>query len=283
MYLRWLSLLTVVVLAPQPMRAETVDDLLKAAETALLKKQTEEALKLASQAIAADPKNARAYFLRGVAHDVLRRHAEAVGDLDKALALDPKAPEAYDLRGSAHFKLGHIRESLADFDQFLVLKPEARPGHWRRGITCYYAGQFEEGRKQFAAYEQVDTNDVENAVWHYLCVARTAGVAKARAALLKIGSDRRVPMMEVYALFAGQAQPADVLAAAQAGTPTAEQLQQRLFYAHLYLGLYHEAAGEPVRALEHLTKAAADYRLPHYMGDVARVHVELRRQESQRP
>ena len=47
------------------------------------------------------------------------------------------------------------------------------------------------------------------------------GVDKARAGILKIGRDRRVPMMEVYALFAGKAQPADVLAAAKRGEPGA--------------------------------------------------------------
>lgn len=276
------TLLAVVPFAFQSARADTADDLLKAAEAALAKKQIEEALKLASKAISLDPKNARAHYVRGVVYELSQRHAEAVADFDKAIALEPKAADAYDYRGSAHFKLGHIKESLADFDKFLELKPDARPGHWRRGITCYYAGEFEEGRKQFAAYEQVDTNDVENAVWHFLCAARVDGIEKARAALLKIGKDRRVPMMQVYDLFAGRAKPEDVLAAAQAGNPPPEQFRQRRLYAHLYLGLYSEATGERQRALDHLTKAVENSQVGHYMGDVARVHRDLLRRESQR-
>jgi lipoprotein NlpI len=59
-------------------------------------------------------------------------------------------------------------------------------------------------------------------------------------------------------------------------------LRQQLFYAHLYLGLYHEATGDQPRALEHLTKAAGDYQPGHYMGDVARVHRDLLRKNLQR-
>ena len=65
-----------------------------------------------------------------------------------------------------------MKESLADFDKFLALRPAEKNGHWKRGISLYYAGRFEDGKKQFEGYENVDTNDVENAVWHFLCNAR---------------------------------------------------------------------------------------------------------------
>ena len=144
-----------------------------------------------------------------------------------------------------------------------------------RGISLYYAGRYADGCKQFEGYEKVDTNDVENAVWHYLCNVRVVGRDKARAALLKIGNDKRVPMMVVYKLFQGEAKPEDVLAAAQADAVPKERRNAALFYAHLYLGLYWESEGDKKKALEHLTQAATKYRIGHYMGDVARVHAEL--------
>src|SRR5262249_55171572 len=161
-----------------------------------------------------------ALLLRGIVHEALENHKEAIADFDRMLAIDPKEAEAYNHRGSEQFKLGHLAESLADFDRFLELRPDERPGHWKRGITLYYLGKFDEGRKQFEGYEKVDTNDVENAVWHYLCTARLLGADKARASLLKIGKDARVPMMEVYALFGGKAKPEDVLAAAEDDRPS---------------------------------------------------------------
>ncbi|NNC88790.1 MAG: hypothetical protein HKN82_10070, partial [Akkermansiaceae bacterium] len=44
----------------------------------------------------------------------------------------------------------------------------------------------------------------------------------------------------------------------------------------LYLGLYHEALGEEAKAAAHMQKAAGDYKMDHYMGRVAQVHVKLR-------
>ena len=47
-------------------------------------------------------------------------------------------------------------------------------------------------------------------------------------------------MMRIYSLFRGQAKPDDVLDAVRQGDPKEEELNQRLFYARLYLGLYFE-------------------------------------------
>ena len=244
---------------------------MKKAKTALTKGNAKEALDLAGQAIAEDPKDERGYLFRGTVYESLERHAEAIRDFDKAIESNPRAAEAYDRRGSEHFKLGHIKESINDFDKFLDLRPEAKPGHWKRGISYYYAGRFDDGRKQFEAYQTVDSNDVENAVWRFLCMARAVGVDKARADMLKVGQDARVPMMRIYALFRGQAKPEDVLDAVRQGEPKPEELKQRLFYAHLYLGLYFEVNGDKKKSLEHL-KAAEELKTGGYMGDVARVH-----------
>jgi len=157
------------------------------------------------------------------------------------------------------------------------LDPKREPWHWRRGISYYYAGEFEKGKKQFEGYQTVDSSDVENATWRYLCMARLSGAAEASKAILKIGDDRRVPMRQIYDLYAGKLKPEDVLKAATAGKPPPPALNMRLFYAHLYLGLYYEAAGREKLARKHLYKAADDHRIGHYMWDVAHVHANILR------
>jgi lipoprotein NlpI len=104
-------------------------------------------------------------------------------------------------------------------------------------------------------------------------MARDEGVQKARAALLPIRNDRRIPMMKIYDLYRGKAKPEDVLAAAAAGKPSAQEINERLFYAHLYVGLYHEAEGNAAAAKTHLRRAAQKHKIDHYMWDVANVHV----------
>ena len=235
-----------------------------------------EAFALVNRAIVAEPKDARGYFVRARLYESNHQPAKAISDYDQALRIDPNIAAAWQHRGGEHFKLAHIKESIADFDRFLALVPEQVPYHWQRGIAYYYAGRFEEGRQQFEAHQGVNSNDVENAVWHFLCVARSAGLEKARSALIPIKGDARIPMMEVHALFAGMAKPEDVLKVAGAGEPSSPRIRQQMFFAHLYLGLYFEATGDEKKAREHILKATEEFKSDDYMGDVARVHRKLR-------
>jgi lipoprotein NlpI len=272
----WL-LVAATCLLPGGARGDGADDYRSRARAAWERGDAKAALELAGKAVAADPADPRGYLLRGTFLEALGRHDEAVAEFDRGLARDPKCAEAYDRRGSEQFKRGRVAASLADFDAFLKLRPEAAPGHWKRGISLYYLGRYAEGRRQFEGYERVDTNDVENAVWHFLCVARQDGPDKARAALLKIGKDPRVPMTQVYELYRGALRPADVLAAAETGDVPAAERRTRRFYAHLYLGLYYDVRGDRTKAREHMDLAADRYRIGHYMGDVARIHADLLR------
>ena len=210
-----------------------------------------------------------------------REHDRAVKLLTAVLEKDPQLADAWYLRGRANFCDGRIAESVADFDKFVALSPASESRQWERGIAYYYAGEYAKGAKQFELYQTYHDQDVENSVWRYLCVARTDGVEKAQANMLPIENDRRVPMMQIYDLYRGKLKPEDVLAAARAGQPMRDALNSRLFYAHLYLGLWHEAAGRAAEAKEHLLKAE-EHTIGHYMWDVAHVHAERVRAEGNR-
>ena len=171
-------------------------------------------------------------------------------------------------RGVRAFHAGRIAESVANFDRLVELVPGHAPQLWQRGIALYYAGRFQDCRKQFESHRTVNPNDVENAAWHFLCVARAESPAKAKAALLPVGPDPRVPMADIYQMFRGQADPAKVL--------TAGSGVEGQFYARLYAGLYYEALGEKAKALENIRIAAEDrFAVGGYMHSVARVHRNL--------
>lgn len=165
-------------------------------------------------------------------------------------------------------------ESARVFDQLVVAVPGAEPELWQRGLALYYAGRFADGQKQFELHRTVNPNDVENAAWHFLCVAKLKGPQAAGDALLPVGEDQRVPMKEILDLYAGKCEPEDVLAAAEQGEGNTRRNQ--LCYAHLYLGLYFEALGDAASAREHIAKAAGPFRMDHYMGKVAVMHAKLR-------
>jgi len=179
-----------------------------------------------------------------------------------------QSPQASLNRAVADFENGRFAESAALFDGLAKSAPAQAPYLWQRGIALYYAGRYDDCRRQFESHRTVNPDDVENAAWHFLCVARAESPAKARAALLPVGPDARVPMREVYQMFRGTLTPEQVLSAA--GSQADAQ-----FYGHLYLGLYFEALGMKDRALEHIKIAAADRFEPSggYMHMVARVHL----------
>ena len=172
-------------------------------------------------------------------------------------------------RAVDEFADGRFAQSAATFDEAAKMIPQEAPYLWQRGIALYYAGRYTDCRRQFESHRTVNPDDVENAAWHFLCVAREQTPEKARAALLPVGPDTRPPMREVYQMFRGALSEEDVLKAA--GTRPLGQ-----FYAHLYIGLYSEALGRKDLALQHIKEAAADRYAPvgGYMHMVATVHLK---------
>lgn len=184
-----------------------------------------------------------------------------------AIPLAGQDPATLMARADEDLFAGRAVEAAKGYDRVAALLPAQAPHLWQRGIALYYAARFRDCRLQFESHRLVNPDDVENAAWHFLCVARESSFAAARAALLPVGPDRRSPMREVYEMLQGTATPDDVIAAGEGGASSR-------FYAALYVGLYHESLGDTVRARQHMAVAARDEfaRVGGYMHSVARVH-----------
>jgi lipoprotein NlpI len=181
------------------------------------------------------------------------------------------------VRGEQNFRQARIAQSIADFNREVQLAPERAAEHWQRGIAYYYAAEYEKGARQFELHRTVNPQDVENAAWHFVCVARApeGSVEAARKVLIPVADDSRVPMAQIQQMFAGTLMPDEVLNAGEKAGGTAK------FYADLYVGLYYEALDRDDKSLRLVELAAANPAAKDsYMGDVARVHVKLRKQYS---
>jgi len=75
-------------------------------------------------------------------------------------------------RAIEDFQNGRIEQSVAGFDRLIKVAPEVAPQLWQRGIALYYARHYKECRVQFESHRTVNPDDVENAAWHFLCVAK---------------------------------------------------------------------------------------------------------------
>lgn len=182
----------------------------------------------------------------------------------------PSDPKAYIRRGMVNFKLALVNSSIQDFDQAEKLDPSFSPYLWQRGLSYYYAERFSEGAAQFELDLSVNTQDVEETVWRYLCVARLKGVTQARQELLRVQNDPRPVMGCVYELIAGNCTPNEVLAVGE------KDGKRGRFYSHLYIGLYYEVAADVEQARYYILKAVNEYKLNDYMWHLAYVHQKRR-------
>ncbi|MBD2137351.1 hypothetical protein H6F32_07070 [Anabaena sp. FACHB-1237] len=183
---------------------------------------------------------------------------------------EPNNPRYYVQRGMIYFKLGKIEESIADFDMAENLDFSITPYLWQRGLSYYYVDRFADGAKQFEIDLTVNSQDVEETVWRYLCIARLSGMEEARNSLLPVKNDPRKIMVAIYDLFAGMCTVDDVL-----NVGKLPGLKGK-FYSHLYVGLYYEAQGNLQLAQDYIIKAADDYKIDDYMWYLSVVHKNLR-------
>lgn len=196
----------------------------------------------------------------------------AIAKIDEAMKLGFKQPSAHHKKGCLHFELGNMSESLKEFDRFAELQPSSARWLWQRGIACYYMKKYKAGAAQFVSYQSADSTDVENAVWRYLCQSKFDGKKKARASMLPIKNDTRVPMMEVYRLFRGESKPERVLAVLKKEKSTGPQAKTQQFDAHLYLALFYDSEGQLAAAKDHIDMAIKQARHGDNMWCVAVKH-----------
>ncbi|MEL7497385.1 MAG: hypothetical protein AAFN77_07215 [Planctomycetota bacterium] len=184
-------------------------------------------------------------------------------------------------KGKVAFMTCKFPECVEAYDQVIKIDTSLKPQLWQRGLALYYADQFKEGVEQFEQHQKVNSQDVENSVWHFLCEAKVSNVETARKQMIDIQEDSRIPMYEIFEMFAGRKKPEDVIKAAQsterasAGSP-GHKLQ--LYYAYLYVGLFQEINGDAKASLESMNKAKDAWPLSRgdFMGEVARVHIATR-------
>ena len=207
------------------------------------------------------------------------RYKDSIKIAEELIKQEPANTTHQYLLGEAAFMAGEIETSVSAFDKLIEINPRMESSLWQRGLALYYAGKFSEGVEQFTVHQSVNTQDVENAAWHLMCLSKEIGVEEARKQLIPIQSDPRIPMKEIYRMFAGELQPADVIEAAESAVVNVEsERHQFLYYAHLYIGLFHEMMGDADSSLASMREAVKINPLEKkfLMGQVANVHLILR-------
>ncbi len=162
--------------------------------------------------------------------------------------------------------------ALPLYDRYIEAVPQAFPSLWQRGIALYFVGKYAEGADQFVKHREVNPHDVENAAWHYLCLAKAESIEAANRSVLPAPNDSRIPMAEVQQMLVN-GDIASVTKAMEGVAKDSPEYNSAIFYGNFYLGLYADANGDQETAIDRMSQAAKNAPR-HYMGDVARVYAK---------
>ncbi len=185
-----------------------------------------------------------------------KRNAEAIKEslnrnidyYSDRIEVSPQSDRLYSLRGNTYFFNGDFKKAVADFEKMQELDPAQEASNWRLGLAYYFAGRYEDCSKQLARYMDYDDKDRENGIWIFLADAKEKGVKKAREKMIRYSKpDPRPEFGKIYEMFEGKLTSDELLAAIQKQIEE-ENLgkrvqEQRLFYVHLYTGLFADAEG----------------------------------------
>ena len=188
---------------------------------------------------------------------------------NKRLNTFPFEPRSYITRGILYFKLGRLRDALKDFNKAEELNPQLTPYLWQRGLTYYYLQKYAKAARQFELNLSIHSQDIENTLWFFLCIAQLEDIVSATNCLLSVRDDIRPYMRQIYQVFAGRYN-VDVLTNLNGDCD-----RYHLFYANFYAGLYYEAQKNQEKSAS-LIAQAINYKIDDYMWYVACIHKSLR-------
>ena len=107
-------------------------------------KDPEKKIEYYSKCLELDPKNAVAWFAKGLALHGLGRYEEAIRCYDKALDIDPKGAVAWNSKGFALHELGRYEEAIRCYDRALDIDPKNADAQVGKGIALVWLGRYKE-------------------------------------------------------------------------------------------------------------------------------------------
>lgn len=140
-------LLMIFALLASRAMSETADDwLLKANELSDGQKYTNplKAVEYLNNALKLRPRNAEAYYNRGVAYDNLGQYKQAIKDYSQAIALKPDYTDAYSNRGTINNIIGKFQRAIEDFSEAIRLNPDNAEAFLGRGFAYDKLGYYQQ-------------------------------------------------------------------------------------------------------------------------------------------
>jgi lipoprotein NlpI len=206
------------------------------------------------QAIALDPKYAKAYNNRGYAYITKGDLDRAMADYDQAIALDPKSAYAYNGRGNAYATEGDFDHAIADYNQAIALDPKYWPVYLNRALAYIYTGSLSKALADLERSSELNPKNLYTAIWLDIVDKRSNLTSRLAQAVTRIDMTKwPAPVIQLYL---GQLSRADLLAAADDPNPRTRKSQ--VCEANFYTGELELQQGAKEEATRLFRLVAAD-------------------------
>jgi tetratricopeptide (TPR) repeat protein len=114
-----------------------------------------------------DPKDADAYYNRGLAYTNKGELDRAIADYDEVIRLNPKYAEAYNNRGVAYANKGELDRAIADYDEAIRLDPINAVTYHNRGVAYANKGELDRAIADYDEAIRLDLDPPREAAIYY--------------------------------------------------------------------------------------------------------------------
>jgi tetratricopeptide (TPR) repeat protein len=116
----------------------------------------DEAIAACTRQIKRNPKDATAYYNRGVEYDEKKDYDRAIADYDQAIRINPDYAYAYNNRGKAYNEKGDYDRAITDFNQAIRIDPKLALSYNNRGNAYKDKGDHDRAIADYNQAIQID-------------------------------------------------------------------------------------------------------------------------------
>lgn len=124
----------------------------------------EGALEIYTQVIASSPRQAVAYFNRGIIYEELGDTSRALEDYTKAIEIDSNYAEAYCNRGCLLARDREYEEAIKDFTSAIRIRPDYATAYFNRGSAWRGLREYDDAIEDFKKAMEFDPSKKERAL-----------------------------------------------------------------------------------------------------------------------
>jgi tetratricopeptide (TPR) repeat protein len=215
-----------------------------------------------NKALEINPRDANAYYNRGLAYWHEGKFDQAILDYSKAIEINPGLAEAYINRGSAYSKKKQYDQAISDYDKALERNPNLEVAYNNRGLAYLNTKRYDQAISDFNKALEIDPKDAEAYVNRGLSYSNKSEYDRAISdynTALEINPKDARGYTSRGTAYLHKGQPDQAIT----NFDRALEMDRNHALAYAFRGIAYQAKKEYARSLDDVTKAQElGYQVP---------------------